>query len=396
MKTFVNIVIITCILCGVAFPQQGKSGEDSEAQTPQHQNQKKKRGKQTSRTRSSTAPYGKSVLERKSSAQAADATSAKEHRIDISSSFSYYFNINKNGSIHFSDSTSPTSFTPINMSNMSLSMGLNLYKSVGAYFDLGINNNAVKKAIDWACRIGTEYFDFQSEYNFVSGTVSYREDANMGADKNTQTDLSVYYDQTWITVALLYKSPIYLNDSPSASPLLLGLFYNHAVVPAHIWVYRDMVDDKNKFAILDKSCPVTAFGIRLYQDNVGLKRIPDDLSGGWTTKTPLRFTSDIGVGFAKPNKDVMATAKENGGQFSNDTYLTGYFSLRLAAGLEFFNRFTENQVVHFGFGLDFHIFGYMNPYSDWESRDYWKSSGNWKSFAVGGGLGPIVRVGYAW
>jgi hypothetical protein len=315
-----------------------------------------------------------------------DTYSERARRIDISSSFSYYFNYD--GSVVFDSTAAPATFIPTHLSNLSLSMGLKLYKDISAYIDLGIKDKSMKKAIDWASRVGSKYFDLQIEYNFIGGKMSYLENVNIEVDKNAPPKLNVDYDQTWVTVALLYPLPIY-TDGPESSPFLIGLFYNSAKVPALFWVDRDKGDDNSRFAILDIECPVNIYGVRFYEDNIGLKRIPDDLPSGWTRKIPFRFTADIGFGFAKLNKDVIAEAIEKGGQFSDNKYPTSYLSGRFALSLEYFNRFTENQVVHFGFGFEVHGFGYLKPGSSWENGEKWSSI-----FVLG--VGPIVRAGYAW
>ncbi|GBU20945.1 hypothetical protein R80B4_00832 [Fibrobacteres bacterium R8-0-B4] len=202
-----------------------------------------------------------SISQSGSGSDVSSAASAHERRIDVSSSYSYHFTPGKS---YFVDSTAPATFKPSNFSDLSLSMGLNVYKGVFAYFDLGINNQTVKRAIDWAGRIGSKYFDLQIEYSFIGGKVSYWNDANIGANKDTPPDLTADYDQTWLTVALMY--PFVLRGEKSNDPygVLLGLFYNYAKVPALIWINKNSDDEENRFAFLDKSCPVTTFGIRFY------------------------------------------------------------------------------------------------------------------------------------
>jgi len=340
-------------------------------------------------SRVSGSRYDKPEPKRESTPKAADVSSANEHKIDVSTSFSSYFS--SDGTAYF-DSTAPATFTPAYMHSLSLSMGMNLYKGMSAYFDFGINNKTVKKTLDWAGRIGSKYFDLQIEYNFIGGEVSYWEDANIGVKKNSPPDLKTDYDQTWITVALMYPLPIGFDrtDGSRTSPMLLGLFYNHANVPALVWVNKKSKDKKSRYAFLDKSCPVSIYGIRYYWDNIGLKRIPDNLPNGWTWTIPWRVIGDMGFGFASPNKDVVAMATENGGQFTDYSFATYYLDVRTSLILEWFNRFTENQVVHFGVGVEVHGLGYIrNEEQEWALLD------NWSSIKVGG-WGPTIRVGYAW
>jgi len=393
IKTLVKSTVVLGVLCAVAFAQPKpkaavyiKGNPEGRDALRSSESAREAIGRSDSDDVPSSHPSDtasnfspdESNHKRASNGKAAEA---REHRIDISSSFSYYFNTD--GSVFF-DSTAPADFKPTHMSNMSLSMGMNLYRGISAYLDLGINNQVMQKTIDWAGRLGSKYFDFQIEYNFIGGKVSYWNDANIGVNKNTAPDLEEDFDQTWVTVALMYRIPLGGFEG------LVGLFYNYAKVPALIWVNRNSDDKESRFAFLDKSCPVTMYGIRLYWDPIGFKRIPDGLPRGWTLRGLPRFTFGLGFGFADPNDDVVAMATEKGGRFTDYSFATYYMDSRLSLNFESFNRFTENQIINFSLGFELHGFGYAR-----NEQNQWKLLDNWSSIIVAG-WGPIVRVGYAW
>ncbi|MDR2592931.1 MAG: hypothetical protein LBC59_09040 [Chitinispirillales bacterium] len=312
--------------------------------------------------------------------------SARAHRIGVSADYSYGISFSRE---HAFDSIAPADLDLKHFSTLSLSMGLNLYKSINAYIDLGIKDKGVKNAIEWAGRVGSKYFELQIDYNFIAGEVLYWNDANIGVNKNSPPDLKANYDQTWMTVALMYSIPFYIR--PNSAPFKAGLFYNHAEVPALVWVNYESEDKENRFAFLDKSCPVTTFGVRL---NCTLNRSAIDgaegLSRGWTVRLPFWFIFDWGYGYADPDKSVIAQATEKGGHYSKYSFPTFYMGGRLTLLAAFFNRFTENNIVHVGLGFGLNGVGYVK-----NEQNNGKDFNNWSSVTVAGWT-PVVRVGYVW
>jgi len=314
------------------------------------------------------------------------ASSERARRIDVSASYSYGISFSRE---HAFDSIAPADLDLKHFSTLSLSMGLNVYKNINAYFDLGIKDKGVKNAIEWAGRIGSKLFELQIDYNFIAGEVLYWNDANIGVNKNSPPDLKADYDQTWMTVALMCSVPIYIG--PKTAPFWVGLFYNHAVVPALIWVNKESEDKETRFAFLDESCPVTTFGVRL---NGAFNRSAiegtENLSRGWTVRVPFWLVYDWGYGYADPDKAVIAQATEKGGHYSDYSFPTFYMGGKLNLLLAFFNRFTENNIVHFGLGFGLNGVGYVK-----NEQNKGKDFNNWSSVTVAGWT-PMVRVGYVW
>jgi hypothetical protein len=308
-------------------------------------------------------------------ATAAEVIPAKPPRFNFATTFSWYHSPGHitRGDTTFIvtdfDSLAPASFTATHNFNLQLSMGLNLYKDINAYFDIGIDDQIMKRVVDLAGRIGTGHFSLQADYNFLGGTVSFWDNPNIGTQKDTPPDLVKDYRQIWTSVALLLRRPLLIGYAEDGTlELQIGFVWSSATIPALIWVNRDLEGGDEAFVFFDDNFRVNTYGARFI------------MAYDYVSSLFFDMVMDFGYGSGNPTASVREQVKEKGEGDSYDAFL---IKGRMLGGWKFNKKLADNRVFSYAFGVD--MYGTL----------YTPASGTEWETIINRGFGPFIRLGLA-
>ncbi|MCL2722340.1 MAG: hypothetical protein FWD47_13505 [Treponema sp.] len=323
------------------------------------------------------------------------------HRFDVLSSFSYY--PAKTDRINFQTEgygpAAPAEYERDHSFNLNMQMGMKLFKEWQAYVDFGIKEKNAQRMIDIMGKLGPRYFYIEVDYTQNNGKIHLWEDMPFGdaaleAIKSRPADSLVEYNQTWMSVALMF-TPHYAwriinkignfeeNDkkrekeveqgqrkfhiSPANDSYYLGLFYNHTTIPflatSHFTLVTDAdgkdmeVPADDAITEFEPAVPLWALGVRFGygRDHNSSFRVSSP-PGGFNLLMTNVF--DLGLGKGKPDSEIVERMRTQNKNFK-DSFTCLYVGIKINMGL--FREFTvlKDNIILLSGGYGFNYQRYL-------------------------------------
>jgi hypothetical protein len=347
----------------------------------------------------------------------------KRYRFDLLSTFSYY--PAKSQRINFQTDTiapaAPAEYEQSHSYNLSLLMGMRLFKEWEGYVDFGIKEKNARRAIDLMGRVGPQYFSVQLDYTRYDGRIHLWDDTPFGgaaleAIRGRAADTLIDYNQTWMCVALMI-TPYYmwrlanrlggsgdesrrLAETPreksffeaAAQNYYLGVFYSSATLPflvaSNVTKITKTEDGKTDTTTVPAEGAIAEFDPRVSIWAAGIR-----FGFGWGNhKSPYLALSspgirlfiscvmDIGIGKGRPDMEIA----ERMGNLNPD-FQSSFISFyaRTVANVGIYREFNTlgDRIIHIGGGYEFNY------------QNYRLYSSYYLPMDVGANHGAYVRLG---
>jgi hypothetical protein len=271
----------------------------------------------------------------------------KDPFFSIKTQFSYFPAFVQNNEIVISTEPAyPYGFSPAPGYAIQFGMGLKLFKMVNTFFDFGLNDPAMSKAMNIAGKIGTKYFDVMYTYkitNFPQKTIDVTD--VVPADEYDQW----YFPQNGRELESKFNVGTLALMSPRFfKAFQAGLIWNS--ITANLGVQSDKEISGRYIAYLDTDRNFNTYGIRLALDRVALEN--GTFLSGNEGMGKMKFIYDTYVDMSWGNFTLSKEAADAVGISDGKTGVT-YIVVRANYGLGWEKSFSGKMSLNYGLGLDF-------------------------------------------
>jgi hypothetical protein len=264
----------------------------------------------------------------------------------VNAMFSYFPSFIQVDQVVSTDPVYPYGFSPAAGYSIQLGMGLKLFNTVNTFFDFGLDDPYMSKAMKIAGKIGIKYFDVMYIYK---STFFPKKTIDAAAVLADDEDDQWYFPQDGEELeSKLNVGTLALMSPQFGEAFQLGFIWNS--INANLGLQSEKEISGRYIAYLDTDRTFNTYGIRLALDYTDLYHFPYYTGNEGMGK--LKLIGDTYLDWSWGNVTLSNEAADAVG-FSSSENLITYFVIRGNFGIAWEKGISAKRSITYGFGLDF-------------------------------------------